>query len=537
MNFQRESGTIARLVFLGGCALVFALSSATAAEKKNDRPRELKPSPDGKSDQAEKKESDAPDPRPNLVFILADDMAWDDSEPYGNDGIRTPNLRRLASEGMRFDQAFLTISSCSPSRASIITGRYPHNTGAEELHWPVPGSQVTFVEKLKEAGYWTAAAGKWHLGDEIRDRFDEIREVDTSGFQLPTGKDGEAGKFQESLEGDAQSGCADWVPLLKDRPKDRPFFVWLAALDPHRDYHQGAIPDPHRPEDVHLAPYHPDTPEIRADYGLYYDEISRLDRFVGKVLEELKNQKILDKTLILFISDNGRPFPRDKTTLYDSGIRTPWIVRWPGKVEAGSVCGRLVSSIDIGPTFLAAAGLVEKIDSFEGRSFLPLLENPEAAIREFVFAEKNWHDFEDHARAVRNERYKYIRNAYEDLPLTPPADAVRSPTYEAMVKLNRENRLLPHQRACFTEPRPREELYDTIADPYELHNLATDGQHEVVLETLREVLDAWERRTGDTTPDLRTADEFDRETGKPTAARIRPRWSRERMVKAGLAAP
>ena len=133
--------------------------------------------------------------RPNIVLIIADDLAWDDSGPYGNDRIRTPNLDRLAAEGMKFTRAILTASSCSPSRASIITGRYPHRTGAEELHWPVPAGQVTFVEKLRTAGYWTASAGKWHLGDEIRDRFDLIRDVDTSGFQLPGGKEGQAGVF------------------------------------------------------------------------------------------------------------------------------------------------------------------------------------------------------------------------------------------------------------------------------------------------------------------------------------------------------
>ncbi|MCB1088340.1 MAG: heparan N-sulfatase, partial [Verrucomicrobiae bacterium] len=157
--------------------------------------------------------------------------------------------------------------------------------------------------------------------------------------------------------------------------------------------------------------------------------------------------------------------------------------------------------------------------------------------RDFIFAEKNWHDYEDHARAVRTERYKYIRNGYPDLPLTPSADAARSPTGETLVKWRKEQRLLPHQSAIFTAPRPKEELYDTVDDPNELTNLADDPRHRVVLETLREALNDWEKETGDHVPDLRTADEFDRETGKPTAARIRPRWDKARMVEAGLAAP
>ena len=132
--------------------------------------------PNSFSQKVSETEVEAPDTTglPNLVLIIADDMAWDDSAPYGHDSIMTPNLTRLANEGMRFDNAILTISSCSPSRASIITGRYPHQTDAEELHWPVPADQITFVEKLRDRGYWTGAAGKWHLGDAVRDRFDEI---------------------------------------------------------------------------------------------------------------------------------------------------------------------------------------------------------------------------------------------------------------------------------------------------------------------------------------------------------------------------
>ena len=123
------------------------------------------------------------------------------------------------------------------------------------------------------------------------------------------------------------------MPVLRDRPRDKPFFLWLAALDPHRDYEPGPIPEPHRPEDVVVPPYLPDVPEVRKDLALYYDEIGRLDHYVGEVLAELDRQGIAGETLVLFLSDNGRPFPRCKTTLYDSGIRTPLIVRWPGHIR------------------------------------------------------------------------------------------------------------------------------------------------------------------------------------------------------------
>jgi N-sulfoglucosamine sulfohydrolase len=517
---------LSRLLMLGLAAVLGLIPATLSAQKKKS------------SSSADTK----PDPRPNLILILADDLGFEDCGPFGNDRVQSPNLARLAKEGMRFDRAFVTASSCSPCRASIITGRYPHQTGAEELHWPVPENQVTFVEELKKAGYWTGAAGKWHLGEPLKKRFDVVMEADESGFQLPAGqKSASKGKFDEKAAGDAQSGCADWLPLLQKRAKGKPFFLWLASLDPHRDFSEKAVDPPTDPKTVNLAPYHPDTPEVRADYARYYDEIARLDSHIGAVLDELDKLELAENTLIVFLSDNGRPFPRDKTTLYDSGIRTPMIARWPGRARTGAVCREIVSTVDIAPAFLDAAGIEKdkRSATFAGRSFLPLLEKPETPLREFVFAEKNWHDFEDHARAVRTPRYKYIRNGYPDLPLTPPADAWRSPTGAALREWRDWGRLLPHQKMIFEKPRPTEELYDTVDDPHELRNLATDGRHKIVLETLRTALDDWIRETGDvrTAPDLRTADEFDRETALPTAARTRPRWDKARMVEAGLTAP
>jgi N-sulfoglucosamine sulfohydrolase len=473
---------------------------------------------------------------PNIVLIIADDMAWDDSGVYGNPNVSTPNIDKLAGEGMLFHNAFLTASSCSPSRCSIITGRYPHNTDAEELHWPLPKEQVTFVEKLKEAGYWTAAAGKWHLGDEVRDRFDVIRETDTSGFQLPTGAEGQKGEFVETMEGEEQSGCTEWVPLLKARPKDQPFFLWLAALDPHRPYHEGISESSTDPAKVRVAPYHLDTPEVRKDYALYYDEIQRLDRYVGMVMAEISRQGIEEETMVIFMSDNGRPFPRDKTTVYDSGIKTPFIVRWPAKVKAGSVTKSLVSAIDLAPTFLTMAGLKVE-ESFQGTSLLPILDDPKAVVREVIVAEQNWHDYEAHVRAVRAEEFKYIRNGYPDLTLTPSADGVRSPTFQAMIKLHAEGKLTEAQSVYFVKPRPREELYHSAVDPHELKNLMGDPAYDKELVALRAALEKWEKDTKDKVPELRTADEFDRTTGLPTAARVRPRLSKAEMVKKGLTAP
>ncbi len=462
--------------------------------------------------------------RPNIVLIIADDMGWEDCRPYGNPRVQTPSLQRLAREGMRFENMILTCSSCSPSRSSLITSRFPHSTGAEQLHWPLPKEQVTFVEHLRKAGYWTAVAGKWHLGNGVRDRLDIIHDVGTAGFQLPTEEEKKKPKpkVKSTAPNPNPSGAEAWVATLQQRPKDKPFFLWLAAVDPHRDYAPKVIAKPHQPEDVSVPPYLPDNAETRQDLALYYDEIGRLDENVGKVLDEIKAQGLEDSTVVLFMTDNGRPFPRCKTTLYDSGIKSPFLIRWPGKVPSGATCQSLLSSIDIAPTILEIAGVAAPAQ-FQGVSFLKVLTEPESRVRKAAFSEHNWHDFEARSRSARTERFKYIRNEYPDQPNTPPADAVRSPTFQSMRKLRDEGKLTGLQKTCFTKPLAAEELYDIQADPHELKNLAADPKFAAELAELRAALDTWKRETRDEPPAARTPDEFDRETGEPLPGRKRPR--------------
>lgn len=424
------------------------------------------------------------DGKPNFIVFIADDMAWDDCGANGHPKIQTPNLDQLALDGMKFNHAYLTCSSCSPSRSSIITGRYPHSTGAHQLHLPLPASQVTFVEKLKEAGYYTASAGKWHLGTPTKSKFDSVN-----------------------------TKLNEWVSTLQKRPKDKPFFMWFAFTDPHRPYQRNIIERPHKHEDVIVPPYLPDTPEVRNDLALYYDEITRLDGVVGRVREELKKQNQASNTVIIFLSDNGRPFPRCKTTVYDSGIKTPWFVVWPQQVKAGSVSNSLISSVDLAPTILDLAGLPLS-ETFQGKSFKSLLHNPGSSIRGHVFAEHNWHDFEDFGRAVRSPRFKYIRNFYTDIPGTPPADAVRSESFVKMLQLRKENKLTADQKNCFLSPRPAEELYDLEADPHELKNLAGQKDYQKIQQELRSVLDEWQKETHDRLPRSRRPDEFHRESGE-----------------------
>lgn len=431
------------------------------------------------------------DEPPNFVIFVADDMAWEDCGAYGHPTIRTPNIDALATDGMRFDRAYLTCSSCSPSRCSILTGRYPHSTGAGELHLPLPAEQTMFTKPLMQAGYWTAAVGKWHLGEAVANQVD---------YRRPA---------RPEAMGDA------WLKALRARPNSKPFFLWAAHSDPHRGYKAGAVDPPHEPADVVVPPYLPDTAEVRQDLALYYDEVSRFDEHIGMVLAELDQQQVADNTLVLVISDNGRPFPFCKTRVHVPGARTPFVIRWPNGVRAGMVSKQVVSTVDIAPTILQLAGLAS-FDRFQGRSFAPILAGGRIRTREFAFAEHNWHDYRAFERAVHSRRYCYVRNWLPQTPGTPPADAVNSITYKAMQQLQAAGKLNQAQSECFQVPRPTEFLFDVESDPDCLVNLVDDSSQRSVLERMRTALGQWQQETDDRFPGVEalTPDGFDRETGK-----------------------
>ncbi len=446
---------------------------------------------------------------PNVILIIADDISWDDIGAYGHPNIHTPHLNEIADKGIVFNKAFLAASSCSPSRASIITGRYPHNTDAEELHWELPADQTTFSEKLKENGYWTVASGKWHLGPKVVDRFDLVDEIEYASPVNPSGGD-------------------TWPSLIKDRPKDKPFFMWFASWDAHRPFPEGDLPYNHEIEDLRIPPYYPQTDLMKQNFLHYYDEIARFDMLVGNVVKTLEEEGVADNTLILVMADNGRPYARDKTTMYDSGMRTPFIAYWPGKIPEGVTSDAILSAVDIAPTILHLTGS-DIPDTIEGMSFHEVLQNPNQTFREYAFSEKNWHDFTDHGRTVRSQRYRYIKNHYTDLPATPTADTVYDPIWVERVAMYKAGELTKIQQIPFIAPRPSEELYDVVSDPLELNNLVGNADYSAVLDEHRRVLNNWMKETGDFIPSVRTPDDFDRETGVATDTRKRPRPSKMDM--------
>jgi arylsulfatase A-like enzyme len=420
-----------------------------------------------------------------VIVMIADDLGENDLVCYGNEAGRTPNIDRLASEGMRFTRAFLTISSCSPSRCSILTGRYPHNTGAEDLHMPLPEDQWTIARYLKTVGYFCASVGKWHLGQAERAHWHRIAECQGEDMAERT------------------------KTVLAERTDGQPFFLWLASMDPHRPYQDETIKHPHDPAHVRVPPYLPDHPLIRRELAQYYDEISRFDGQIGIIRAHLESMGELDRTLIFFLSDNGMPFPRAKTTLYDSGIGTPLIARWPGQVAAGMVPSGLVSSLDLAPTILEVAGVAQ--DTMQGRSFLPILRDPRAKGRSMIFAEANWHDFEKFTRAARTDRYKLIRNYYWDTPLWNSVDSINSITWQGLLASKRAGNLTPAQAFLFLPERPYEEFYDLAADPFEMTNLVEAAGVRAELNHLRIALDNWRVVTRDTMPEERTRDGWTRD--------------------------
>jgi N-sulfoglucosamine sulfohydrolase len=445
----------------------------------------------------------AAQPRPNLIVCIADDVSFDDFGCYGSKTARTPRIDGLAAKGMKFTETYLTASSCSPSRSSIITSRYPHNNGpAAELHQPIAAHLPWLPGVLREHGYYTAIIGKNHMS-----RVDGKVGAETWDLIDP------------GVTPDNHGAESKWAGTITQRPKDKPFFFWFASLDAHRDWEadkewdEARYGPKHRPQDISVPPFLADDEATRGDLASYHNEITRFDYFIGQITDTLAAEGILDNTLILILADNGRPFPRAKTRLHDSGMKTALVAHWPnGIAKVGSTCSSLVSVIDIAPTYLEAAG-VKAPPSFQGISFMPLLKDAQTVTRRHAFSEHNWHDYEAHGRSVRSGGWLYIRNQRPALPWQGPADSVRSPSHNSLKALRDAQRLTPAQADVFLAPRAIEELYHTAKDPLQLQNLAQDPAHAETKDGLSALLDQWITETGDAAPEKLTPDGFDRETG------------------------
>ncbi len=432
--------------------------------------------------------------RPNIVIFLADDLGWRDTGPYGNPAVHTPSIDRLARAGLVVRYAFGTSPQCSPSRISMLSGRWPHATRTEDLHTPLPAGIPLLPALLQRVGYFTGDMAKTHYGPNGERQFQ---------WYSPE--------------------TASALPAFLDSAGTRPFFLWVGFHEPHRPFPEGR--PSHAPARVRLTPYLADAPGTREDLARYYDAIERMDTKIGTMMDELGRRRLLEHTLVIFLSDNGAPFPREKGTLYDSGTRTPLILDWPVVVRAGTVWDRgMVSTLDLAPTLLELAGAPVP-RAMQGRSFRALLDDPGTFRGDSaIFSERNWHDCDEHQRAVRTARFRLIRtDAYTDLPLCTAADLGASPSFHDLRARVRAGRLTLAQRRLFESPRARLELYDLQQDPWEVRNVADDPAYVATARRLAEVLESWSEGSDDFPATYRMRDDnTDRLTGIQFTTRIPP---------------
>jgi len=416
--------------------------------------------------------------RPDIVLFLADDLGWADCSIYGGKDAATPNMARLAADGLTFTHAFVASPSCAPSRAALLTGLNPMRNGAMRNHARPRADAKKWPAYFKELGYETAAIGKTaHYAQVTEYGFDHA-----SHF-----------KYHED---DCVRAAVDW---LASRKSDKPLCLIVGTNWPHVPWPKKT---PVEAETLDLPPTQVDTAETRLARARYLAAVANADRDLGLVYDAAR-ERLGDDTLFLFTGDHGAQFPFGKWNAYDAGIRTPLIAIWPGRVKPGTTSDAMVSWIDILPTCLAAAGAAPPTD-LDGRSFLGVLRGETNAHRDKVFVthsadgEMNQYPL----RAVRTRDWKYIRNldpaaehhSHVDHGKNREADG-RNYWDSWVAKAKSDPSAAAIVRRYHT--RPAEELYDLAADPDELTNLATDLAHADRLKALRADLDAWMAAQGD----------------------------------------
>lgn len=441
--------------------------------------------------------------RPNILFAIFDDQSYPHVSAMGDRLVRTPGIDQVAAQGVLFRQAYSLSPGCAPSRAALLTGRYPWQLEEAGTHASLfPRKFTTYPELLRQAGYYIGLTGKGAGPCNYKEAgwphnpagpsFDEIRAVD-----LPSAiSDNDyAGNFEA---------------FLKARPKDAPFCFWYGAHEPHRVYQQGSgRKSGKRMEDVAVPGFLPDNEVVRSDLMDYSLEIEHADAHLRRMLELLAKRGELANTLVVVTADNGMPFPGAKATLYDFGIHVPVAMMWQAEGKGGRVCDDLVSLADFAPTFLEAAG-VRAPSNLVGRSLLPLLRSNRSGVvdpsrnRIFSGRERHSHARYDNlgypARALREGDYLYVWNMKpERWPAGDPewfADTDAGPTKEWMMRHREDPKVKPLFEHAFGK-RPSEQLFDVVRDPSCLRNLAADPAHQVRRASMRETLEKSLRAHGD----------------------------------------
>jgi arylsulfatase A-like enzyme len=400
--------------------------------------------------------------RPNILYLHSHDTGRY-IQPYGHQ-IPTPNIQRLADQGMLFRKAFCTAPTCSGSRASLLTGEWAHSNGMIGLAhrgFRLYDYSRHLVHTLRNAGYWSALVGEQHLSDDPRTLgYDHVVDIDTTHVE---------------------SVAPAAVAVLGALP-DQPFFLSVGFFETHREFFQ---PTSVRDTLYSMPPANlPDTVATRRDMASYKASARSLDQGVGAVLNALDEHDVADETLVILTTDHGLAFPGAKATLYDRGIGVLLIMRGPGGFHGGRVSNALISQIDLYPTICELVG-AESPAWLQGRSMLPLMRREVEQINDEVFAELTYHAAYEPQRAIRTQRWKYIRR-FGDRELPVLANVDDGPSKELLIEAGWADR-----------PLPREELHDLLFDPQEAHDLARDETYAPVLAEMRERLEAWMRDTDD----------------------------------------
>lgn len=423
----------------------------------------------------------------NVVLIVADDLGLD-LGCYGNTGVRTQNLDGLAKRGVRFAKAYATVASCSPSRSTMYTGLFTHQSGQYGLQHP-PHSQEThpwvvgLPRLLRLAGYYSGIVGKIHVGP-----------ASVYGWDVEITK-----------------GTGRNVAAIADRAREfisdagkKPFFLVVGYIDPHRAKvgfdNEKHAKDPaevrYDPDKIVVPPHLPDNAEVRRDLAEYYQSVTRLDRGVGLLLKALEESGQFENTLIIFLSDNGIPFPGAKTTLYEAGVHLPFIVAGPS-VPRGRVNQALVSWVDVTPTILDWCQAKGPSYKLPGKSILPVLTDDAGTGWDTVFGSHQMHEITMMypMRSITTRTHKLIVNLDHQKAFPFASDLWGSPSWQSVRAGGLK--MLGQRSVSDYLYRPKEELFDLIKDPHEMKNVAGDPANAAMLAKLRSRLRAWQQETND----------------------------------------
>ncbi len=459
----------------------------------------------------------AQDQRPNVLFVISDDQSFPHASAYGSDFVETPAFDRVAEEGVLFMNGFVASPGCSPSRAAILTGRYPWQNEAAGTHGSSFSEKYTVLpDLLEEAGYEVGYTGKgWGPGDWEVGGWDR----NPAG---PSFQDEELSPPHDYIRSTDYAG--NFRAFLEQRPNNSPFYFWLGTSEPHRPYEKGMGEAAGKKlEDVGIPDYLPDTPEVRSDLLDYAIEIEWFDQHLAKAIELLEKNGELENTLIIVTSDNGMPFPRAKANLYEDGIHVPLAVRWGERVPGDRVVDDLVNLIDFMPTILEAAGVKHRGEyGMTGKSLIDILTSSDEGIvdpaRKVVYSGRErhsssrWDNLGYPQRAIRTHQYLYIRNfapqrwpagsprRIEDGELTPMHSGYHDIDAASSLDIMTKNADDPSMNGYLhlsVGKRPAEELYDIKKDPGNIHNLALDPDYEDLIRSFRNQLTNFLEETED----------------------------------------